>query len=379
MPERPTSAPRRLFPTTALVTIGFLATLLASGLGPVASGTTVATGSFTLSSHPFTLAPPAGAKGPDDLAQLGISYNHLWTPLLWVAYQNGINTNGSPGSPGGPYQSTIAGYVLSNGSLAREVNVTGKVDGLTGDPVNHLLIATVNEDTNSSLYAINPQNLSWTHFTYSRNLSVGGAGGSDSIAIWHGAIVISHSNPSVATQSTAFEVRLNWATDVAEIHTIFLDDSVAHWGSPAGPIAPMALTDPDSNFVMPAKSPLYAGDLMTVSQADGKVIFTGASAFHRYSLTAVNLTDNVSGNLPPIDGFAVATADRGTLYVVDNALGTITGYKTNGWAVGTVFVGEPSDNGNPLLGVLNLGTGAITPFTNHVVDPKSIWFVPDYR
>jgi len=33
-------------------------------------------------------------------------------------------------------------------------------------------------------------------------------------------------------------------------------------------------------------------------------------------LSLLNLTDNVPGNVPPIDGMAVATAGSGTLYVV---------------------------------------------------------------
>jgi hypothetical protein len=90
----------------------------------------------------------------------------------------------------------------------------------------------------------------------------------------------------------------------------------------------------------------------------------------------LRLSDNVSGNAPPIDGLAVATADAGTLYVVDNTPGTITALDTTGWPKGTVFVGEPNDNGNPLIGTLNLSTGVITPLGNTFVNPKGILFVP---
>ena len=73
---------------------------------------------------------------------------------------------------------------------------------------------------------------------------------------------------------------------------------------------------------------------------------------------------------------AVATSSTGSLYVVDAGTGTITQVVTDGWGAGTVFVTEPSDNGNPLLGVLNLYTGVIHPFANHFVSPKGIVFVP---
>ena len=82
------------------------------------------------------------------------------------------------------------------------------------------------------------------------------------------------------------------------------------------------------------------------------------------------------GNVPPIDGMAVATAGRGTLYVVDNKAGTILALDTSGLPAGTVFVGEPNDNGNPLVGALNLSTGRITPLGNTFASPKGLLFLP---
>src|SRR6202030_166731 len=93
-------------------------------------------------------------------------------------------------------------------------------------------------------------------------------------------------------------------------------------------------------------------------------------------LTVLSLTDNVPGNVPPIDGMAVATAGRGTLYVVDNKAGTIMALDTRGWPAGTVFVGEPSDNGNPLIGTLNLFTGQITSLGNTFGSPTGLLFIP---
>ncbi|HZY70153.1 MAG TPA: hypothetical protein VFF67_04140, partial [Thermoplasmata archaeon] len=66
----------------------------------------------------------------------------------------------------------------------------------------------------------------------------------------------------------------------------------------------------------------------------------------------------------------------GWLFVVDNKAGTIVKLNVTGCTAGTVFLGEPSDNGNPLVGTLNLGTGKITPFTNKFVSPKGLLFVP---
>ena len=124
-----------------------------------------------------------------------------------------------------------------------------------------------------------------------------------------------------------------------------------------------------------ADTPRFGGQLVTISQGDGQMIF--ASRLRSAPrLTLLNLTDNVPGHVPPIDRLAAATAERGTVYVVDNGAGTILALDTSGWPEGTVFVGEPSDNSNPLVGTLNLFTGQITPLGNTFVSPKGMLFVP---
>jgi len=137
----------------------------------------------------------------------------------------------------------------------------------------------------------------------------------------------------------------------------------------------MALTDPDTNYIMPAESPKYSGDLATISQGDGRLVFA-SNLPNVPQLFQLNLTDNVTGNLPPIDGLAVVTSDSGTLYVADAGAGSLLAFSTTGWPVGTVFVTEPKDNGNPLIGTLNLITGVITPLGNHLISPKGLIFVP---
>jgi len=137
----------------------------------------------------------------------------------------------------------------------------------------------------------------------------------------------------------------------------------------------LALTDPVTNYFMPSSSPRFAGDLATISQGDGKIIF--ASHFGGIPrLFVLNLTDDKVGNIPPIDGLAVATSNEGILFVVDGAAGTIQALNTAGFPKGIVFVGEPSDNANPLLGTLNLKTGVITPLGNVFQSPKGLLFVP---
>jgi hypothetical protein len=331
-------------------------------------------GPATLPGTTFVAAPPPGAKGADDITALaseGVDRSRL---VIWTAYQNGINPDGTPGTPGGPTQSTVAGYDAKTGALVKTIAVTGKVDGLTADPEIGRLIATVNEDSNSALNLISPATGAVTSYQYSPSPAVSGNGGTDSIAVRGSHIFIAASNPNDTTQPAEYEVRLDKSTHTAFLRSVFTDNSTATDAVTGKPVA-LGLTDPDTNGFMPEESPRFAGQLVTISQGDGQMIFA-ARLRSAPRLTVLNLTDNVPGNVPPIDGMAVATEERGTLYVVDNKAGTIMALDTRGWRAGTVFVGEPSDNHNPLVGTLNLFTGQITPLGNTFGSPKGLLFLP---
>ncbi len=367
-------------PTLSGPPMGSGAVLAGAFTGSVPGGSAGAArlGPATLPSAPLVSgAPvPVATGGPDDLARLPLQPG-VGPSLIWTQWQNNVNPDGTPGVPGGALNSTLAGYDPISGHLVRTINLTGHVDGLTADPVRNVLLATANEDANSVFYVVNPATASVVRFHYSLNLTVNGNGGSDSIAIWHGDIYISHSDPGNLVQATVYEVHLDWSTHTARLSPLFWDDSTATF-APAGTVGSMALTDPDTNLVMPGASPRFAGDLATVSQGDGRLIFAGYTGnSHRLHLTQLNLTDNLSGNLPPIDGVAVATSGEGTLYVVDSHNNAISRLITDGWPAGTVFVTEPDDNGNPLLGTLNLANGHITPLGNKFDSPKGLLFVPE--
>jgi hypothetical protein len=372
--------------TKALIVTALSVVVLGSVFGLVWVGNAQAAPTLSASDHlagphylpsaPFVTGGPGTNFGPDDLTSMPL---HPGGPsLIWTEWQNGIDPNGTPAYPGGPSNSTVAGYNPVTGHLVRAISVPGHVDGVTADPALGAILVTSNEDANSAFYLIYPGPSKVVHFTYSPSLEVSGNGGTDSIAIWHGGIYVSHSNPNDTTQPTTYRIVLDWYAHVARAYPFDWNDQVALF-EPAGTYGHMALTDPDSNYVMPSASPRYAGQLATISQADGRLIFaTHPHSGHPLHLTQLNLTDNVSGNLPPIDGIVVATADEGTLYVVDAKGNSISALVTDGWPKGTVFVTEPNDNGNPLLGVLNLNTGHITPLGNTFVSPKGLLFVPDH-
>lgn len=331
-------------------------------------------GPSTLVGHTLVKAPPPGAKGPDDLSLLAVDGLNEGGAVLWTAYQNGVNPDGTPGTTGGPAASTVAGYDPVSGKLVKAINVTGKVDGLVADPAMGTLLATVNEDLKSAFDVVYPALGAVATYTYSPSPAVNGNGGTDSIAVKGDDIFVAHSNPNDTSQAADYRVQLDRATLTAHLTPVFFDDSVAT-DVVSGASVTLSLTDPDTNLILPAATPHFAGQLATIGQADGKIVFASHLG-GTVRLHVLNLTDNKSGNIPPTDGLAVATCGEGTLFVVDAGAGAISSFSTTGWARGTVFIGEPKDNGNPLVGTLNLGTGQITSLGNHFVSPKGLLFVP---
>jgi hypothetical protein len=364
---------RKNRPVYVFLAIALLSSSIALLVLPGVAIFSAAAGPSTLPSVLVVSGPPSGTFGPDDITRLAVHGLDHDRGLIWTEYQNGVQPNGSA-SPTGINYSTIAAYD-PNGTLIESVNVSGHVDGLTADHKTGMLIATSNEDDNSFLAVINPSTLAVTSYAYNPNPAVDNVGGTDSIAIRNGILYVSHSNPLNSSQATEYIATLDQATHTANLAPIFYDNSTAT-DALSGNQIQMNLTDPDSNYFMPRVSPLYGGDLATISQADGRLIFA-SNILNTPHLTQLNLTDNIPGNLPPIDGIAVATSGNGTLYVVDAKANTITALNTTGWPAGTVFVGEPSDNGNPLVGTLNLTTGVITPLGCKFVSPKGLLFVAD--
>lgn len=128
-----------------------IAVLASGGLLTSAGAATnhLTAGPNSLPSTTLVPAPPAGASGPDDITNLATPGLDGGKLVLWTEFQNGVGPDGSPG-PGGVTNSTVAGYDASTGALVKTFSLAGHVDGLTADPALHDLIATTNEDNNSS-------------------------------------------------------------------------------------------------------------------------------------------------------------------------------------------------------------------------------------
>jgi hypothetical protein len=129
-----------------------------------------------------------------------------------------------------------------SGKVIRQWDLKGKCDGLTADPGRQLVIATVNEDANSSIYTITPgaaPAAQIRHYRYNEPLPH--RGGTDAISIYHGQVLVSASAPGTTgapapqpAYPAAYRVTFDRATRVAVISPLFFDEDPAAVCCPAG-------------------------------------------------------------------------------------------------------------------------------------------------
>jgi hypothetical protein len=381
--------------TKALAAIALPASLLIAGGATAAASASPGTQTAQLTvrhvlngmnlHHSFT--PPGGGKRtepltqPDDITAIGLD--------LFTAFQNGVGSQGEPSSDGNT-DSTIVEFSLS-GQVLGQWDLKGKVDGLTADPARNIVIATVNEDLNSSLYTIEatPRTAAVQHYTYNKPLPHNG--GTDAISIVGGQIVVSASAPGTIGKPApqpaypaAYTVTLR-RSHVAAVAPVFFDEAqatVANTGPSHGKRVRLALTDPDSNSVVPAFASRFAGDFMPTSQADKQQIFAQRTAAGDLKLQVLNLSQSV-------DDTAWSGAANELLFATD-ATADFVDVVTGQFAPRSVITAvTPCDAANapatcPAPGFPPNYLGSLNPRTGHVshltltgprLEPKGLVFI----
>jgi hypothetical protein len=315
-----------------------------------------------------------------------------------VTFQNAVGPQGTP-SPSGNLDSTIV-EISPSGHAVAQWDVRGHCDGLTADPAIARVIATVNEDANSSIFTIDPSaggRGAVEHYAYNLN-PLPHFGGTDAISIDDGEILISASAPGTISGSSpapnaaypaVYAVTLDARDHVAVVRSVFRDEATAtlvNTGSVGGQVR-LALTDPDSNEVVPATSPRFAGSFMLDSQGDQQQIYVADPASGHPGLLVLDLAQS-------IDDTAWATETEGTLYATDAVDDTVDAVRGD-FQRGSAFVAvtpcdsnsaPPSCSDSPpspsnYLGQLDMWTGQIA----HVslrganLEPKGMIFVPSQR
>jgi hypothetical protein len=301
---------------------------------------------------------------PDDITALGGD--------IYVGFQNGVGAQGQASTTGN-LDSTVVEFD-STGNEVAQWDIAGKCDGLTADPQTGQVIATVNEDANSSLYLITPGG-SAVHYKYAEQLPSNG--GTDAISIYRGEVLISASAPGTTgaaapqpTYPAVYSATFDAASQTVTLRGLFGDEArarIANRPARAGhKFVRLALTDPDSNEVVPAYAPRFSGDFMLTSQGDQEQIFVSAADRRHPKLSVLTLTHSVDDTAWPSD-------TAGALYATDNganAIYKITGDFTRGSTLVAVTPCDQNDApstcpgpGFPpnYLGELNPDTGTITP------------------
>jgi len=354
-----------LIPCTAMLAV-------LTGVPADAATTTSSANSLTV----FASAP-SGAVKPDDITMLD--------GLLYVTYQNNA---GPDGSPTGSHSTVVA--LDSAGHAAQVWSIAGRVDGLTADPARHRVLATANEDLNSSLYAITPGDKTPTHYTYSPDPAQKGTdgsnGGTDSISIAaDGSIYLAHSNPDLTLPTPNNAPALYRATlsgSTASLTPVFgVNDRAAVINPAAGApaVTKMMLTDPDSNRIITvAGQPTLVQD----AQGDSKLVFVSGLTAATPTLKQLNL-HNATGAAaitPQLDDLEQITGP-GTLYIADQGSGVIYALDTAAMTPGTIVVSQPKPGKGDLanragVGTLDPATGIVTSLLTAPRSPKGLLFVP---
>jgi hypothetical protein len=268
----------------------------------------------------------------------------------------------------------------------KQWDMTGKIDGLGTDPATGRVFASVNEDSKSSLYVVSGGTA--THYTYTQS-PLPHMGGTDAISVFNGKILISASASGTSGKAPAnapavYVATLNSGAMTAAVAPFFAVNASATAvnGSSAGKTVTLALTDPDSNMVVPSSSPKFGGDFMLNSQGDLQLIFSGANG---QNLQVLKLSN-------PVDDTAVAASASGTLYTTDSGADSVDAI-TGPLKPGTAYTAVAPCNANSApavcpvtgsatygpnyLGTINLETGAVSKATVvGPVTPKGMIFVP---
>jgi len=294
---------------------------------------------------------------------------------IFTAFQNGVGPQGQP-APDGNDDSTVVEFT-PNGHVVRQWDLHGKCDGITADTQLGVLIATIDEDANSSVYTIAPgapRGAQVLHYHYNHN-PLPHNGGTDAISIYHGLILVSASAPGTVgkpapqpTYPAVYVLTFRRAQLLAVVKPLFYDEAaarVANVGKGEGKVVHLALTDPDSNEIVPASGPRFAGDFMLTSQGDKEQIFVLRKGRLGSHLAVLKLSQSV-------DDTAWARSPHGKIYLANTGGGTID-VVSGSFRPGTVFVAvTPCDADNApatcpapgfppsYLGQLNPWTGKIT-------------------
>ncbi len=319
----------------------------------------------------FAGAPSHAASGPDDIAML---HGHVY-----VAWQNGVGPTGKPAGK----TSQLVEYG-NRGNVVASWPLAGKIDGIAA--ARNAIVATVNEDGNSSLYTVRTgKGNQVVHYTYSPAPDSPGSspvhtgGGTDAVSVVGNKILIIASAPRRSGRTAAFRAVLSMVNGkpVARLLPTFLDSAHAT-DALTGNTVKLHLTDPDSSTIVPAAADVFGGDLMISSQANDELVFAHGIGTGHTTLNRLQLTYGANSSKASVDDVRWAPKDGSKLYVVDNGANRI--YRVTGpFTAGEAMASMDTVGGKSLgsqVATLNDGSGELSPFLKGLKAAKGLLFTP---
>jgi hypothetical protein len=289
--------------------------------------------------------------------------------FAWVAYHNNADSTGLSGS------STVVQYDPS-GNIVHTYSLAGYVDGLKYDPYSGEIWAMQNQDGNSTLTLINPEDNSasapipYTDHSMTR--------GYDDVVFTNGKVFMSYTNPDPlpagSGESTLVQV-LNGNNPHSVLHTKpILTDGVTGLNTATDSMQVVPQNDPDSLKLAPN------GDLLFSSGGDGVIIdvHNPGTPQQTIAFTQVLVPDpNNPGQFvstSSLDDAIKPSASAGTFYLTDTGTNTVLTVHATGLNINDYYASVGSQ-----FGQVDPTTGDFTPlvFGSSSSSFHGAEFVPD--
>jgi DNA-binding beta-propeller fold protein YncE len=277
--------------------------------------------------------------------------------FLWASYTNGAVSTGGTGS------STVVQYKLKSGKVLSTYSFAGSVDGLKFDPATGQVWALQNQDGNSTLTLIDPED-----GTVSQPIPyavTSPARGIDDVAFRLDEVFLSYTNPVNATDPTIVVVQED--TNPIAWQPILQKGALGTNLATGQSNQPTSQNDPDSLKLTPR------GDLMLSSGDDGQLIFVSQPGTAHQTVSFLSLLDQAKNPVKGLDDAVFVTARKGTFFLADTGNNRILKIDAAKLHIGSLYASVGSLNA---LVAVDLKTGVVTPVISNLNAPHGLQFVP---
>jgi hypothetical protein len=296
----------------------------------------------------FASGSDVNATAPDSIA--------VSKKSLWVSYSNGAESHGLGGS------STVVQYKLKSGKVRSTYSIPGSVDGLKVDPSTGMVWALQNQDGNSTITLIDPD-----EHTVSKPMAYAvksAARGVDDVAFRMDQTFLSYTNPVGPGDPTILLVQ-NGSNPIVTT-PILLEGATGTDLATGLSNQPTSQGDPDSLRVTPY------GDLMLTSGGNAQLIFVSHPGAASQSVSFLTLLDQAKQPVADLDDAAFVTAHKGTFFLADTGNNRVLTIDADDLTVGSLYASVSSLSA---LVKVDRKTGIVTPLVAHLKGPHGLQFV----